>query len=62
LKKLTEKQTLQWTPDVETASQTLKEAFSTALLAHPESRESFVFDTDASTVSIGGVITSKVWD
>jgi hypothetical protein len=48
---------------VETASQTHKKALSTALIpVHPESRQSFVVDTDTSNVSIGGVIISKVQD
>jgi hypothetical protein len=56
LTKLTEeKQTFQWTPEVEAAFQTLKGALCAApILAYPQPGEKFIVDTDASNVGIGG--------
>jgi hypothetical protein len=58
LTKLTEeKQPFQWTPEVETACQTLKGALCTApILAYPQPGEKFIVDTDASNIGIGGVL------
>jgi hypothetical protein len=57
-----EKQAFQWTPEVESAFQTLRETLCTVLiLVHLQARESFVIDTDASNAGIGGVI-SQVQD
>jgi hypothetical protein len=59
LTKLTEqKQSLQWTPEVKAAFQTLKRALCSApILAYPQPGERFVVDTDASNVGIGGVLS-----
>jgi hypothetical protein len=55
---LDEKQTFQWTQEVEIAFQTLRGAFCTAsILARPQPRERFVVDTDARIVGIGGVLS-----
>jgi hypothetical protein len=57
-----QKQSFQWTPEVEAAFQMLKGALCTApLLAYPQPRERFIVDTDASNVGIGGVL-SQVQD
>jgi hypothetical protein len=63
LTKLTEqKQFFQWTPEVETAFQTLKGALCAApILAYPKLGSRFVVDTDVSNVGIGGVL-SQVQD
>jgi hypothetical protein len=63
IEKLTEeRQPFQWTPDVETAFQTLKRALCTApILAYPKPGERFIVDTDASNFGIGGVL-SQVQD
>jgi hypothetical protein len=54
-----EKQAFQWTLEMETAFQTLKEALCTVpILAYPQPREKFIVDTDASDVGIGGVIST----
>jgi hypothetical protein len=62
LTKLTEeKQAFQWTPEVEDAFQTLREAFCTApILSYPQPGERFVIDTDAN-FGIRGVV-SQVQD
>jgi hypothetical protein len=53
-----EKQAFQWSPEVEGAFQTLKEALCTALiLAYQKRRHRFVLDTDASNVAIGEVLS-----
>jgi hypothetical protein len=63
LTNLTEKQAIQWTPEVEAAFQTLKEALcTTPTLAYPQSRERFVVNIDASNVGIGGVISTYMTD
>jgi hypothetical protein len=60
LTKLTEeKQAFQWTPEVEAAFQTLKEALCTAYL---QPREKFVVDTDASNIGIVGVLSKYMMD
>jgi hypothetical protein len=52
-----EKQAFQWTPEVEAAFQTLKEALCTApIFAYLQPRERFFVDTDASNVRIEGVL------
>jgi hypothetical protein len=63
LTKLTEeKQTFQWTPEVETAFHMLKGALCViTILAHPQLGERFIFDRDASNVGIEGVL-SQVQD
>jgi hypothetical protein len=63
LTKLTEeKQAFRWTPEVEAAFQTLKEALCTApTLAYLQPREKFVINTDTSNIGIGGVL-SQVQD
>jgi hypothetical protein len=63
LTKLTEeKQPFQWTPEVETAFQTLKGALcASPILAYPQPGERFIVDTDASNIGIGGVL-SQVQD
>jgi hypothetical protein len=63
LNKLTEqKQTFQWTSEVEAAFKTLKGALCTApILAYPQPGERFIVDTDASNVGIGAVL-SEVQD
>jgi hypothetical protein len=63
LTKLTEqKQAFLWTPEVETAFQTLKRALCTApILAYPKPGERFIVDTDTSNFGIGGVF-SQVQD
>jgi hypothetical protein len=55
LTKLTEqKQVFQWTPEVETAFQTLTGALCSApILAYPQPGERFIVDTDASNFGIG---------
>jgi hypothetical protein len=54
LTKLTEeKEAFQWTPEVEAAFQTPKEALCTA--PYPEPGERFITDTDAGNVGTGGV-------
>jgi hypothetical protein len=53
-----EKQAFQWTPEVEAAFQTVKEALCTApILAYPQPRRTFIIDTDASNVGIEGVLS-----
>jgi hypothetical protein len=53
-----EKQTFQWTPEVEAAFQTLKGALCAApILAYPQLGERFIVDTDASNFGIGGVLS-----
>jgi hypothetical protein len=53
-----EKQAFRWTPEVETAFQTLKGALCTApILAYPQPGERFIVDTDASNFGIGGVLS-----
>jgi hypothetical protein len=53
-----EKRAFQWTPEVETAFQTLKETLCTApILAYPQPGGKFIVDTDASNVGIGGVLS-----
>jgi hypothetical protein len=57
-----QKQTFQWTSEVEAAFKTLKGALCTAhILAYPQPGERFIVDTDASNVGIGGVL-SQVQD
>lgn len=57
-----EKRAFQWTQEVKTAYQTLKEVLFTApILPYPKPRERFIVATDASNVGIGGVI-SQVQD
>jgi hypothetical protein len=57
-----EKQAFQWTSEVDTTFQALKEALCTApILAYPQPGEKFIDDTDASNISIVGVL-SQVWD
>jgi hypothetical protein len=53
LSKFMEKQSFQWTPEVEVAFQTLKGA----LCAYPQPGERFTVDTDASNIRIGGVLS-----
>jgi hypothetical protein len=54
-----EKQPFQWTPEVETAFQTLKEALcTTPILAFLQPGGKFIVDTDPSNVGIGGVLSS----
>jgi hypothetical protein len=59
LTKLTEeKQAFQWTPEVETTFQTLKEALCTApILAYLQPRERFVTDIDTSNIGTEGVLS-----
>jgi hypothetical protein len=53
-----EKQAFQWTPEVETSFQSLKDALCTApVLAYPQPRQRFFVETDASNVGIGGVLS-----
>jgi hypothetical protein len=48
-----EKRAFQWTPEVGTAFQTLKEALCIApILAYPQPRGEFIVDTDANNVVI----------
>jgi hypothetical protein len=56
--KLTEqKQSFQWTEEVEVSFQTLKGGVcAVPILAHPQPGERFIVDTDASNVGIGGVL------
>jgi hypothetical protein len=63
LSKLTEeKQTFEWATEAETAFQALKDALCTApVLGYPRPGEQFIFDTDASNMGIGGVL-SQVQD
>jgi hypothetical protein len=57
-----QKQTFQWTSEVEAAFKTPKGALCTApILAYPQPGERFVVETDASSVGIGGVL-SQVQD
>jgi hypothetical protein len=55
--KLTEqKQSFQWTPEVEASFQMLKGAlYAAPILAYRQPRERITMDTDASNVRIGGV-------
>jgi hypothetical protein len=59
LTKLTEqKQSFQWTSNVEAAIQTIKGALSAApIIAYTKTGERFIIDTDASNVRIGGVLS-----
>jgi hypothetical protein len=55
-----QKQTFQWTPEVEAAFKSLKGALCTApILAYPHPGERFIVDTDASNVRIGGVLSQE---
>jgi hypothetical protein len=57
-----EKRAFQWTPEVETTFQTLKETLCTAsILVYLQPGGKFIVDTDASNVGIGGVL-SQVQD
>jgi hypothetical protein len=58
LTKLTkQKQSFQWTPEVEAAFQRLKRALCAAtILAYPQPGESFIVDTDAHNIGIEGVL------
>jgi hypothetical protein len=57
-KLMEEMQAFQWTPEVEVALQTPKEALCTVpILAYMEPSERFVVDTYASNVGIGGMMT-----
>jgi hypothetical protein len=48
-----EKQAFQWTPEVETTFQSLKEAlFSAPILAYLQPGERFIVDTDAITLGL----------
>jgi hypothetical protein len=61
-KLMEEKQAFQWTPEVEAAFRTLKEALCAApIFAYPQPGERFIVDTDTSNVGIGGVL-SQVQD
>ena len=54
---LTKGNTIQWTPDVEHAFQSLKQALtSTPVLALPDFTKPFILETDASTSGIGAVL------
>jgi hypothetical protein len=59
LNKLTEqKQSFQWTPEVEATFQMLKGALCAApSLVYPQPGERFVVDTDTSNAGIGGVLS-----
>jgi hypothetical protein len=58
LTKLIEKQAFQWTPEMEAAFQSPKDALCTApILVYSQPRERFVVGTDASNVGIGGVLS-----
>jgi hypothetical protein len=61
--KLTEqKQSFQWTSEVEAAFQKLKQALCTApILPYPQPGQRFIVGTEASNVGIGGVL-SRVQD
>jgi len=63
LSKLTEeKRTFKWAIEAETAFQAPKDALCTApVLGYPRPGEKFIFDTNASNVGIGGVL-SQVQD
>jgi len=63
LTRLTEdKRTFEWSADIKTAFQTLKEILCTApVLGYPRPGERFNIDTDASNVGTGGVL-SQVQD
>jgi hypothetical protein len=51
-----------WTPEAETAFQTLTGVLCPAhILVHPKPGEEFIVDTDASKVGFGGVL-SQVQD
>jgi hypothetical protein len=53
-----EKQAFHWTPEVRAAINTLKDALYTApILAYPQPRKRFIFDTDASKFGIKGMLT-----
>jgi hypothetical protein len=57
-KLMEEKQTSQWTPEVEAAFQTLKGTFCAApILAYPQLGEKLIVDTDASNVGNGGELS-----
>jgi hypothetical protein len=61
--KLTEqKQSFQWTSEVEAIFKTLKGALCTGpIIAYPQPGERFIVATDASNIGIGGVL-SEVQD
>ena len=59
LHQLTEKgQRFTWMKECDSSFHRLKEALASApVLAHPESEDPFVLDTDASNVGIGAVLS-----
>jgi len=49
---------LLWTPEAETAFNSLKTTFTTApLLHHPDPEKPFVVEVDASTTGVGGILS-----
>jgi hypothetical protein len=57
-----ERRPFHWSPEAETAFQSLKNALcTTPVLGYPQSGDKFIVDTDASNVGIGGVL-SQVQD
>jgi hypothetical protein len=57
-KVIEQKQSFQWTPDVEAAFEPLKGALCAApIFAYPQRGERFIVDTDASNVGIGEVLS-----
>ena len=50
--------TFTWTPDCQTAMDTLKEVLTSApILAYPREDEEFIVDTDCSQTAVGGVLS-----